>query len=68
MSKIRSVTQHRLAWGVGDISTSTGLSPGFLRKQIKTGKLRARRAGRRVLVLDRDLRNYLNEKETADEN
>jgi hypothetical protein len=59
MSTRTSVTQDRLAWGVGDISLSTGLSAGFLRKQIKAGKLRARRAGRRILVLDRDLRTYL---------
>ena len=67
MSKTTSVTPARLAWGVGDISTSTGLSAGFLRKQIKAGKLRARRAGRRVLVLDRDLHRYLDEKEKANE-
>jgi hypothetical protein len=59
MSNRTSVTPDRLAWGVGDISLSTGLSTGFLRKQIKAGRLRARRTGRRLLVLDRDLRVYL---------
>jgi excisionase family DNA binding protein len=53
----KSVT--RSAWSVSEISRSTGLSDGFLRKQIKLGSLRARKLGRRVLVLDRDLHIYL---------
>jgi hypothetical protein len=67
MSYQTSVTSSRLAWGISDISLSTGLSTGFLRKQIKAGKLRARRVGRRLLVLDGDLRIYLNNKEKTDE-
>jgi excisionase family DNA binding protein len=58
MDKFRSVTE-RIAWSVNEVSGRTGLSQGFLRKEIKSRKLRAKRAGRRVLVLDRDLRRYL---------
>jgi|HubBroStandDraft_4_1064222.scaffolds.fasta_scaffold3471431_1 excisionase family DNA binding protein len=59
MSATTSVTQ-RIAWSIGEVSATTGLSAGFVRKEIRAGRLRARRAGRRVLVLDRDLRRYLN--------
>lgn len=52
-------TNARLAWGVAEISASTGLSAGFVRHEIKSGRLQARRVGRRVLVLDADLRRYL---------
>jgi excisionase family DNA binding protein len=59
MTSQSSVTNGRLAWSVSEISISTGLSVGFVRKEIRAGKLVARRAGRRVLVLDRDLQQYL---------
>jgi hypothetical protein len=49
----------RSAYSVSEISRSTGLSTGFLRKQIKMGSLRARKLGRRVVVLDMDLRRFL---------
>jgi excisionase family DNA binding protein len=41
------------------ICASLGVSKGFVNGQIKIGKLRARRLGRRVIVLDEDLRRYL---------
>lgn len=59
MSMTKSVTEGRMAWSVSETSLTTGLSPGFIRKEIKAGRLRARRAGRRVLILDGDLRAYL---------
>jgi excisionase family DNA binding protein len=59
MSSITHVTNDRLAWSIGEIAATTGLSAGFVRKEIRAGRLMARRAGRRVLVLDRDLRRYL---------
>jgi excisionase family DNA binding protein len=58
MNQVKSVTE-RIAWSVSEVSGRTGLSQAFVRKVIKSGKLRAKRAGRRVLVLDRDLRRYL---------
>lgn len=59
MASLISVTQGRLAWSIAEIANRTGLSIGFVRKEIRAGRLAARRAGRRVLVLDRDLQLYL---------
>jgi excisionase family DNA binding protein len=58
-----NITQTRLAWSVSEVASTTGLSSGFVRKEIRAGKLRARRAGRRLLVLDTDLRQYLESEE-----
>lgn len=51
--------QSRLAWGIADIAEATGLSEPFIRLKIHTGELRAKRVGRRVLILDGDLRAFL---------
>ena len=56
-----SITTNRVAWSVSEVAASTGLSRGFVRSEIKHGHLRARRAGRRVLVLDKELHRYLND-------
>jgi excisionase family DNA binding protein len=57
----RNVTTH--GYSIKDISANLGVSKGFLVAQIKTGKLRARRFGRRVIVLGSDLDAYLNSAE-----
>lgn len=55
------VTQlERIAWSLEEVSKKTGLSLGFLRNDVKATRLRVRKFGRRVLVLDNDLRQYLN--------
>jgi len=59
MERQTSVTPARMAWSIAETSICTGLSSGFIRKEIKAGKLRVRRAGKRVLILDRGLREYL---------
>lgn len=53
------VTIQRIAWSLTDISDSTGLSLGFLRNEVRRGSLPVKKFGRRVLVLDEDLKNYL---------
>ena len=50
---------QRLAWGLSEISKTTGLSVPFLRAEVRAGRLPVRRFGRRVLVRDEDLRTYL---------
>ena len=55
----QNVTLPRIAWSLSDISEATGLSLGFLRNDVRRGSLRIRKFGRRVLVLDSDLRAYL---------
>ncbi len=54
-------TQQRIAWSLIEIAKQTGLSLGFLRNEVRAGRLPVRRFGRRVLVLDEDLRRYLTE-------
>jgi hypothetical protein len=51
---------RRRAHSLGQISVETSLSQPFLRKEIKHGNLVARKFGRRIVVLDEDLRRYLN--------
>jgi len=54
-------TTQRIAWSLADIATRTGLSLGFLRNEVRAARLPVRKFGRRVLVLDGDLRRYLDE-------
>lgn len=55
----KTMGTQRLAWSVDEASQVTGLSKGYYRKIIKTGELRVSKAGRRVLILDVDLREWL---------
>jgi excisionase family DNA binding protein len=54
-----SVTDNRLGWGISELAARTGTSIGLWRKEIKAGRLPAMKIGRRVVVLDEDLRQYL---------
>jgi excisionase family DNA binding protein len=49
----------KLAWAVEEAAQSTGVSKGYLRKIIAAGELKTTRAGRRVLIRDADLREWL---------
>lgn len=59
VSKELSTNVTRRGHSIRDICLSLGVSKGFVIGQIKKGKLRARRLGRRTIVLDEDLRLYL---------
>jgi hypothetical protein len=50
---------NRITWSLADISDATGLSVNFLRYEIRGGNLAIRKFGRRVLVRDEDLRDYI---------
>ena len=52
-------TIQRIAWGLAEIAESTGLSLAFLRNEVRKEALPVKRFGRRVLVLDDDLKRYL---------
>jgi hypothetical protein len=52
-------TLARFSWSLNDISERTGLSIGFLRSEVRAGRLATRKFGRRLLVIDEDLRRYL---------
>ena len=54
-----NATIQRVAWSLAEISEATGLSLGFLRNDVRRGSLPTRKFGRRVLVLDQDLKAYL---------
>jgi len=51
---------EKLAWAIDEAAQSTGVSKGYLRKIIAAGELKTTRAGRRVLIRDSDLREWLN--------
>lgn len=53
------VTSQRMAWSLPELASLLGLSIGFLRKEARRGTLRTRRIGRRLLVLEPDLRSFL---------
>ena len=50
----------KMAYSVEEISEQTTLSKAFLRNEIRAGKLKVKRCGRRVLILKDDFMNYLN--------
>ena len=59
-----SEQQNKLAYSVEQISEQTTLSKAFLRNEIRAGKLKVKRCGRRVLILKDDFMNYLNGENT----
>ena len=48
-----------LAFGLPELSKSTGMSISYWRKRIAAGELRATRLGRRVVVLADEVQRYL---------
>jgi excisionase family DNA binding protein len=60
-------TNDRLAYSVDECAALTSISKAMLRKEIKAGRLKVKRAGRRVLILKDDFMNYLNEGENENE-
>jgi len=62
-----TITQNKMAYSVEEISAQTSLSKAFLRLEIKRGKLKAGKFGRRVLVSANNLKSYLNKGENTDE-
>lgn len=56
-------TSEKLAYSVAEVSEKTSLSMAYLRKQITAKKLKAKLVGRRVLILNADLQNWLEGKE-----
>ncbi len=64
--RIENITGRRLAWSLAEVATALPLSPGFLRKQVKVGALKSRKIGRRLLILDEDLRAWLGQDRTAE--
>ena len=51
------------AFGVKEVADRIGLSPGMVRKQIKSGALTAIHVGRRVIVPAESVANFLTQGE-----
>jgi len=49
----------KVGWSLAEISEAVGLSLGFLRGEVRSGRLPVRHFGRRVVVLNQDLQRYL---------
>ncbi|MBV9085604.1 MAG: helix-turn-helix domain-containing protein [Acidobacteriaceae bacterium] len=58
-SLLKTITP-RAGFAVQELSEQYGNSQGFWRAEIRSGRLPVVRLGRRVLVLESDLENYLN--------
>jgi excisionase family DNA binding protein len=59
-----SVTENqKLAYSINEASSLTSLSKSYLRNEIRDGNLKSRKIGRRVLILNEDLQNYLRREE-----
>jgi excisionase family DNA binding protein len=50
---------ERKAYSVADVAEQTSLSKSFVRNEIRAGRLKAKNIQRRVIILDSDLQNYL---------
>lgn len=50
---------ERLGYSIDEVSKATGLSKPFIRGEIRNGKIKVTRFGRRVLVLANHLQDYL---------
>ncbi|HLW69056.1 MAG TPA: helix-turn-helix domain-containing protein [Candidatus Binataceae bacterium] len=60
MEHDKTVNQ-KLGWTLDELANSLGVSVPFLRLEIKRGKLRAAHLGRRIVLLDAEVRRYLAE-------
>jgi excisionase family DNA binding protein len=52
-------TSHRLAHSARDVTRITGVGRSFIYEEIKEGRVRIRKAGRRSLIFDADLKTWL---------
>lgn len=53
------VKQEKLAYSVAEVAEQTTLSKAYLRNEIKAGRLKVKRFGRRILILNKDLMTFL---------
>jgi hypothetical protein len=60
-SDLGKLPTPKLGWTLYELASSLSVSVPFLRLEIKRGRLRAAHLGRRVVVLDPEVRRYLAE-------
>ncbi len=63
---ITTVTQ-KVSWRLKELPAATGLTMAFWRKVVRLKKIRTRKVGSAIVILDSDLREFLNGKETGGE-
>ncbi len=56
-----SFRSPKLGWTLDELARSLSVSVPFLRLELKRGRLKAAHLGRRVVVLDSEVRRYLAE-------
>ena len=52
-------TLPKVSWTLLEIAEATGLSLSFIRYEVKRGNLPIKKFGRRILVLNQDFNNYM---------
>lgn len=62
---IKVTKDDRRAWSIAEVAARLGVSRNFVLAQVSRGALRARRLGRRVVILTEDLESYLAAAEEA---
>jgi excisionase family DNA binding protein len=61
MDREKKVRNEKLGWTFEELARSLSVSVPFLRLEVKRGRLKAAHLGRRVVLLDSDVRRYLAE-------
>ncbi len=56
----------KLGWSLDELARSLGVSVPFIRLEVKRGRLKAAHLGRRVVVLDTEVRRYLAQASESD--
>ena len=54
-----TATAPKLGWTLDELARSLSVSVPFIRLEVKRGRLKAAHLGRRVVVLDTEVRRYL---------
>jgi excisionase family DNA binding protein len=58
------ITVTKRGYSLEETGEVLGVSKGFINLEIRRGKLRARRFGRRVIILAEDLEQYISARQT----
>ena len=59
--RTRNQKTPKLGWTFEELASSLSVSVPFLRLEVKRGRLKAAHLGRRVVLLDAEVRRYLAE-------
>jgi hypothetical protein len=66
-ANITNSNVERIGYSIRELSEMSGLSEGFWKKRIKDGDVKAKKFGRRTLVLAKEFNRYLTSLKTAGE-